>query len=136
MDSPTELSSDFSQALKLVEEKKYDLALQKAEDMQERLPSFLGQHYVRFLVNKDKGYDDAAADNAAFLIKQRSTDKRLPNVYMFLINYHLSKDRKAKAEELALEALEMWPENDVLAESFTKVFGYTPTMKEKTTANK
>ena len=136
MDSPTDLSSDFTQALKLVEQKKYDLALQKAKDMEARLPSFLGPHYVRFLVNKEKGYADAAAENAAFLIKQNSPDKRFSNVYVFLINHHLEKKEKPKAEELALQALDLWPEDETLAKSFTTIFGYTPTKEEKKEANK
>ncbi len=136
MDSPTELSTDFSQALKLVEEKKYDLALQKAEEMEKLLPSFLGSHYVRFLVNKDKGYADEAAAEAEILIENGSADERLSNVYVFLINHYLSKTQKSKAEELAIKALKLWPEDKALAESFTKVFGYTPTIeKEKETAN-
>jgi tetratricopeptide (TPR) repeat protein len=132
MDSPTDLSRDLAKCLKLVEGKKYDLALSTADAMEKRLPSFLGSHYIRFLVNKEKNYTNEAASEAEILLKAESDDKRFANVYVFLINHYLSQERKKQAEELALKALALWPEDKLLSDSFIKIFGYKPTIRSDT----
>lgn len=128
MDFGTKLTKDFVEAQKLIEEKKYDLALAKADEMEEKLPDFVGATYVRFKVNQAKGYDDETASVAEKLISILPKDNRIEDVYIFLINYYLRKNEKKKAEETSLKALTLWPEDEKLHESFEQVFGYKPSL--------
>ncbi|KKL27433.1 hypothetical protein LCGC14_2385240, partial [marine sediment metagenome] len=50
---------------------------------------------------------------------------RTQDVYVFIIKYDLSKGRKKAAEDHALAALKLWPEDQKLNESFKAIFGYT-----------
>ncbi|MBO1224208.1 MAG: hypothetical protein JYX80_07245 [Candidatus Scalindua sediminis] len=126
MDSPTDLSQNFSEALVLIKDKKFDIALAKADEMGKLLPSFLGSTYIRFLVNKEKKFDDEAAKYARLILQKIPGDNRTQDVYVFIIKYDLSKGRKKAAEDHALAALKLWPEDQKLNESFKAIFGYTP----------
>jgi tetratricopeptide (TPR) repeat protein len=124
----TILTTDFAEAQKLIEEKKFDLALAKADEMEKNLPDFVGATYVRFKVNQAKGYDDETASVAEELISRIPEDNRIEDVYVFLVNHYLRKNEKKKAEETSLKALNLWPEDEKLHESFEQVFGYKPSL--------
>jgi len=125
----TTLTQDLTEAQDLLKEKKYDLALAKAAEMEEKLPNFLGATYIRFKVNKAKGYKNEAANHAQKLIEGLPKDKRIKKVYTFLINYLLSQSKKKDAENLGINALQLWPDDNKLSKSFERVFGYKPSIK-------
>lgn len=83
MSSPTVLSRTFSSAKKLINEKKYDLALAEANEMDKINPGFIGARYIRFLVNKEKQFDDEAANYAIEIITEIPKGNRLLDVYSY-----------------------------------------------------
>lgn len=127
----TELTTDFAAAHKLIEEKKYDLALAKADEMESKLPEFVGSLYLRFLVHKAKGYDEDAAIVAKSLIEKIPQDTRIMDAHLFLINHLLNKGEKKEAEQRCLTSLALWPDDEIQRESFKNVFGYEPSIGEK-----
>lgn len=131
MDSPTDLSRDMTVAMDLVTEKKYDLALQKADDMRKRYPDFVGADYIYFLVNKSKGFSDEMVKYGQTIIEKLPDDERMAEIYVTIINYYLSSGRKRKAEDLAVQALRLLPKDQALKDSFKKVFGYLPSFEQK-----
>ena len=126
----TILTTDFAEAQRLIEEKKFDLALAKSDEMEGKLPDFVGAIYVRFKVNQAKGYGNEAAIIAEELISKIPEDNRIEDVYVFLVNHYLMKKEKKKAEETSIKALTLWPKDEKLQESFEKVFGYKPALSK------
>ena len=126
MDSPTDLSRAFSATLTLIKEKKYDIALAEADRLEELSPGFTGSTYLRYLVNKDKQFEDEAANLASSIVAEIPDDMRIKEVYSYLANYHLRQGAKQEAEAVTLKALGPWPEDEVMKESFRKIFGYVP----------
>lgn len=122
----TELTTDFAAAQKLIDEKKYDLALAKADEMEAKLPDFVGSVYLRFKVQRAKGYDEDAALLGKSLISKLPQDTRIMEVHLFLMNYLLHKGEKKEAEQFCLKSLALWPKDEELLESFKRVFGYEP----------
>jgi len=124
----TELTTDLAAAQKLIEEKKYDLALAKADEMEAKLPDFVGSVYLRFKIYQAKDFDVDAATAARSLISKLPEDKRIEEVYVFLANHLLNKGKKREAEETCLKALALWPKDEKLLESFKRLFGYEPSI--------
>ena len=60
------------------------------------------------------------------VIEKLPEDKRISKVYVALINHYLKRNAKVEAERLAARALQLWPTDQQLIESFKKVFGYLP----------
>ena len=125
----TTLTQDLTEAQDLLKEKKYDLALAKAVEMEEKLPNFLGATYIRFKVNEVKGYKNEAAKHAQKLIEGLPKDQRIQEVYIFLIDHLISQNKKKDAENLGINALQLWSDDKELSQSFERVFGYKPSIK-------
>jgi len=129
----TALCSNLDDALDLIKNKKYDLAISKAKKMDEYLPFYLGGIYVRFLINQAKEYNDEAAKQAKLILKEIPEDYKkneIKKIYSFMVNYHLSKNNKKEAEDIAIKALNIWPEDEKLFQSFEEIFKYRPTISE------
>ena len=132
----TNLTMDLLKALNLIHKKKYDLALSMAVEMDKYCEFYLGNYYIRFLVNQAKGYKDEAAKFADLILKKIPTEYKpsdhhqfnLKKVYEFKIDYSLSQSDKKQAEEANLKALELWPNEKKFIQLFEKNFGYKPTM--------
>jgi len=124
LSGPTKLTIMVNEALKLIEEKKYDLALKKAEEMENIYADFPGIIYVRFLVNKKKNYKNEMIIYGTTLLEKLPNDKRLLPVYVDVVNLYLEKGKKKSAEDYALKAMQLAPEDKALKESFKEIFGY------------
>jgi hypothetical protein len=144
------------QAREYISQKQFDLALKKSDEMQDILPGFHGSAYIKYLVNREKGFDDEAAkyakellletplstqkDEARISVQKTTdgslTDASLTHVYKYLTEYLLKKNHKKEAEDLALRALFIWQDSPVHSEwvrewkgFFQTTFGYLPARK-------
>jgi len=114
----------MNEALKLIDEKKYDLALKKAEEMENIYADFPGILYVRFLINKEKNYQNEMITYATALLEKLPNDKRLLPIYSDVINFYLEKGERKVAEDYALKAIQLAPEDKAQKESFKKIFHF------------
>jgi tetratricopeptide (TPR) repeat protein len=123
---PSDLSQMLSDAEARVSARDFDGALDLVRHMEEIFPDFAGAAYIRFRVNREKGYEQAAAENARTAIALAPKDRRLRALYDYLIDYRLKRNEKQEAEPLARRLLELAPEDKALAERFRMVFGFLP----------
>jgi len=114
----------FTEAEKYVDKGKFDLALNKADEMQRIFEEF-GSLYIRYLVSKSRGHIKQASEYAEEIIKvTNSKNARLKDVHVTLIVYYLKKDRKKEAEQLGMRTLILWPDDKGLQNAFKGAFGY------------
>ena len=138
----TLLTNYISEARKYISQKQFDRALEKAEEMQGLLPGFLGSTYIRYLVEKEKGYEGEAAKYAKELITKTPNDVQINDpgiidanikgVYKYLIEFLLKNNNKKEAEHFAARALFLWqnsPDGSEWKNLFQANFGYLPSPK-------
>lgn len=126
MSVPSELSTLLAEGEAKAKAREFDHAIDQARRMEELFPDSAGAPYIRFLVDSEKGYDDAAAEDARRAIALAPKDQRLISLYAYLVNYLLKRGDKKAAEDLARRALELAPEDKELAGSFQRIFGFLP----------
>lgn len=128
LSGPSAVTKILIEIQDLLKKRKYDLIEEKLKKVDNLYPEFPGAYYFRFLLARKKGQRREAFQYGTTLIQKLPKDKRLLDVYEFLVKYHLKEGNKGKAETLFLSVLRLDPKNEKALASFRKTFGYEPTL--------
>ena len=116
--SPTDIGSLIGKGRSNLNDKKYDLALKAADEIDQIFPHFPGAVFTKFLVYKEMGEDNKAFEFANTLINQISeygfsdiTQNDIADAYKYVINIKTANNQENGAIEVAKKALKHWPDD-------------------------
>jgi len=127
---PNRATKLLADADNLREERKFDLAAKKLDEIGLLAPNLPAIAYERFLIEKDKGNDATALAGAEEFVRQLPDDARTLSAVDFASTQYLKQNNRKRAEEYALYAIRLDTTNTQRRQHFTEVFGYKPSVSD------
>lgn len=128
METPTSVTMLIIKAEELRNQKKFDLAAAKLDEIESICPGFRGTPYFRFLIECDKGNVKESLSLAEKAISLLPEEARILPAYEFAVKANLQNGEKKRAEDLCLTAMRLDPQNKKRREFFKNTFGYDPSI--------
>jgi hypothetical protein len=126
IDAPTSITILMADGEALVQSRKFDLAEQKADEMERLIPGFTGALYLRFQIAAQKGYADDAILFGEQVLNRLPKDERVKECYKAVIVFRIQKKQLKKAEELGLAMARAFPNDTNAVRMFEETFRYKP----------
>ena len=131
MAGPSEITMLIIKAEEFTEEKKFDLAAAKLDEIDALYPGFRGTPYYRFWIEREKSNVKEALALAEQSIRNLPGDIRVLPAYEFAVSTQIQNGDKKQAEDLCLTAIRLDPENEKWREFFKQAFGYEPSVPKE-----
>ena len=129
--SASQITGKLTEGWNHISNRRFDLALIVADEVEAMVPAFPGATMLRYKVARETGDTTAALENAAQLVRTLPADKQMPDVFFFLIGNLSLRNQPQLAEEYAIRALIIWPEDEALRGYVHQILGYIPDTTQK-----